>query len=61
MFGDYPAVSPSKARELRDAARTNLADGLDPSETKQDEELRRREASGQTFEKLGAAFLTKQR
>ncbi len=61
VFGDYPAVSLSKARELRDAARTNLADGLDPSELKQEEKLRRAEASGQTFEKLGAAFLTKQR
>lgn len=61
VFGDYPAVSLSKARELRDAARTNLADGLDPSELKQEEKLRRAEASGQTFEKIGAAFLAKQR
>ncbi len=61
VFGDYPAVSLSKARELRDAARTNLANGLDPSELKQEEKLRRAEASGQTFEKIGAAFLAKQR
>ena len=60
VFGDYPAVSLSKARELRDAARTNLANGLDPSELKQEEKLRRAEASGQTFEKIGAAFLAKQ-
>ncbi|WP_299829385.1 integrase arm-type DNA-binding domain-containing protein [uncultured Roseobacter sp.] len=61
VFGDYPAVGLSKARELRDAARTNLAAGLDPSELKQEEKLRRAEASGQTFEKIGAAFLAKQR
>ena len=60
VFGDYPAVSLSKARELRDAARTNLANGLDPSELKQEEKLRRAEASDQTFEKIGAAFLAKQ-
>ncbi|MEO9517769.1 MAG: integrase arm-type DNA-binding domain-containing protein [Paracoccaceae bacterium] len=60
-IGVYPAVSLQKARIARDEARSKIAQGLDPSEIKQEEKRIRREAKGQTFEKVGAAFLAKQR
>lgn len=61
VIGDYPAVSLAKARQARDVAKAQLADGVDPSEAKQEEKRLRLEAKGQTFEKIGAAFLAKQR
>lgn len=61
VIGDYPAVTLAKARQTRDIAKAQLADGMDPSEAKQEEKRLRLEAKGQTFEKLGEAFLAKQR
>jgi integrase len=61
VIGDYPAVTLAKARQARDVAKAQLADGMDPSEAKQEEKRLRLEAKGQTFEKLGEAFLAKQR
>lgn len=61
VIGDYPAVTLAKARQARDVAKAQLADGIDPSEAKQDEKRLRLEAKGQTFEKIGEAFLAKQR
>lgn len=61
VIGDYPAVSLAKARIARDTAKAQLADGLDPNESKQDEKRIRLEAKGQTFERIGEAFLDKQR
>lgn len=61
VIGDYPAVTLAKARIARDAAKAQLADGLDPNEVKQDEKRVRLEAKGQTFERIGASFLAKQR
>ncbi len=61
VMGNYPAVSLAQARQQRDAAKAQLADGIDPNEAKQEEKRVRLEAKGQTFEKLGAAFLDKQR
>ncbi|MDQ7069289.1 MAG: tyrosine-type recombinase/integrase [Rhodobacterales bacterium] len=61
VIGDYPAISLLQARQARDAARVELAAGGDPSETKQEEKRIRRESRGHTFEKVGAAFLDKQR
>ncbi|MEP6018213.1 MAG: integrase arm-type DNA-binding domain-containing protein [Paracoccaceae bacterium] len=60
-IGVYPAVSLQQARIARDEARSKIAQGLDPSEIKQEEKRIRQEAKGQTFEKVGAAFLAKQR
>lgn len=60
-IGAYPAISLLQARQARDAARAELATGGDPSETKQEEKRIRRESQGHTFEKIGAAFLDKQR
>jgi len=61
VIGDYPSVTLAKARQVRDLAKAQLAEGVDPSEAKQEEKRLRLEAKGQTFEKIGAAFLAKQR
>ena len=61
VIGDYPAVSLAQARKARDAAKALLAGGDDPNEVKQEDKRIRTEAKGQTFEKIGAAFLAKQR
>ena len=61
VIGDYPAVSLAKARQSRDLAKAQLADGIDPNEAKQEDRRVRLEAKGQTFEKIGSAFLAKQR
>lgn len=50
VFGDYPALSLQKARELREWARALLADGIDPKEQKREDEVQRRQALGNTFE-----------
>lgn len=60
-IGVYPDVSLAQARKAKDVARSNVAEGIDPSEAKQEEKRLRLEARGQTFEKIGAAFLEKQR
>ncbi|UYP66714.1 integrase arm-type DNA-binding domain-containing protein [Thalassobacter stenotrophicus] len=60
-IGVYPDVSLAQARKAKEAARANLAAGIDPSEAKQEEKRLRLEAKGQTFEKIGTAFLAKQR
>ena len=61
VFGDYPAISLLQARQARDAARVELAVGIDPNETKQEAIRSKRESQGHTFAKVGAAFLDKQR
>ena len=60
-IGIYPNISLAQARKSKDAARASVAAGIDPSEAKQEEKRIRKEANGQTFEKIGAAFLAKQR
>lgn len=60
VIGDYPAVTLAKARQVRDLAKVQLADGIDPSEAKQEEKRLRAEAKGQRFEKVSEAFLAKQ-
>lgn len=60
-IGGYPAVSLAQARQARDEAKSQLAEGVDPSEAKQEKKLIRLEVKGQTFEKIGAMFLEKQR
>ena len=61
MIGDYPSVTLAKARQARDVAKAQLTDGIDPGVAKQEEKRLRLEAKGQTFEKIGEAFLAKQR
>lgn len=60
-IGVYPDVSLAQARKAKEQARAQIAAGIDPSDAKQEEKHRRIELKGQTFEKLGAAFLDKQR
>lgn len=60
-IGAYPAVGLAQARQARDAARAQVAAGNDPSQTKQELKRQKRESQGHTFEKVGAAFLDKQR
>ena len=60
-IGAYPAITLAQARKTRDAARANVAAGIDPSEAKQVERRERRESQGHTFEKVGTSFLDKQR
>jgi len=43
-LGTYPSVSLEGARQLRDAARTLLADGKDPSQARREEKGRERAA-----------------
>ncbi|WP_183529537.1 tyrosine-type recombinase/integrase [Yoonia ponticola] len=61
VIGDYPAVTLAKARQARDMAKAQLADGIDPNEAKQEDKRIRLEAKGQTFAKIGETFLAKQR
>ena len=60
-IGVYPEVSLAQARRAKDEARAKLAAGIDPSEAKQEEKSQSREAKANTFEKIGSAFLSKQR
>jgi hypothetical protein len=60
-LGAYPAISLAQARMLKEEARAKIALGNDPSEAKQAAKLEVREAQSHTFEKIGDAFLEKQR
>jgi len=58
-LGVYPAVSLAKARQRRDKAREQLADGIDPSKAKRDDKQARAEAAAHTFEVVARTWLTK--
>ncbi len=60
-LGAYPAISLSQARKLKDQARADIAAGIDPSDAKQEAKRAARDAREQSFAKIGAAFLDKQR
>ena len=55
-LGVYPAVSLAKARQRRDKAREQLADGTDPSEAKRDDKRVKAVASANTFELVAREF-----
>jgi integrase len=59
-IGVYPDVSLAQARKAKEEARAMVAAGEDPSEAKQEDKRVRLEAKGQTFAKVGEAFLEKQ-
>jgi integrase len=59
-IGAYPDISLAQARKIKSEARAQVAVGIDPSEAKQEAKAQAREAHGNTFEKIGAAFLSKQ-
>lgn len=58
-LGVYPAVSLAKARKRRDEARELLADGIDPSQAKQDAKNSQNSAAAHTFEKVALEWLNK--
>ena len=58
-LGVYPAVSLAKARKRREAARELLADGIDPSQAKQDDKRTKISTAAQTFEVVARQWLAK--
>ncbi|MBI4996777.1 MAG: tyrosine-type recombinase/integrase [Rhodocyclales bacterium] len=55
-FGLWPAVSLDEARKKHLAARTKLADGINPSHQKQIEKLERVDSNRNTFEHVGKTW-----
>ena len=49
-FGSYPEVSLKKARDKRDKAREELADGLDPSQLRKTNQLISEQQAANSFE-----------
>ncbi len=60
-LGTYPAISLSEARGKRDAARSVLAKGTDPSHAKRREDRERREGAANTFTALADEYCQKRR
>lgn len=58
-FGVYPEQSLSDAREARDAARKQVAKGVDPSEARREAKAARRTAAENTFEAVAREWLEK--
>ena len=58
-LGTYPEVSLLKARQRREKAREQLADGIDPSAAKQEKKANQRAASANTFEVVAREWLEK--
>lgn len=58
-LGVYPAVSLAKARKRREEARELLADGIDPSQAKQEDKRTKILEAAQTFEVVALQWLAK--
>jgi integrase len=58
-LGVYPEVTLAKARQRRDKARAQLADGLDPSAAKREEKHVKATAAANTFEVVARDWLVK--
>lgn len=56
-IGVYPAVSLAQARKARDAAKAQLAQGIDPSTAKRKEKADRAAEASNTFEAVALAWL----
>ncbi len=56
-IGVYPAVSLAQARKARDAAKAQLAQGIDPSTAKRKEKAARAADAANTFEAVALAWL----
>ena len=56
-LGVYPSVSLAKARQRREKAREQLADGIDPGVAKQEEKQTQSDLSKNTFEAVARAWL----
>jgi integrase len=59
-IGTYPNVSLAQARKAKELARAQVADNVDPSRDKKEQQRIRREVTEQTFAKVGEAFYEKQ-
>jgi integrase len=60
-IGSYPEISLSKARQLRDEARSLIATGKDPSQEKQRAKARSRIQAANTFNAIALEFCAKRR
>lgn len=60
-LGAYPEISLKEARELRDAARSNLAKGVDPAEQKQRDKRAALISAANSFEAVAKAYIAKNR
>ncbi len=60
-IGVYPEVGIKKARALRDEARKQLADGVDPSDIKRAEKASAKELAANSFELIGHEWHSKQK
>lgn len=58
-LGAYPDVPLAKARERRDEARRQLADGIDPAAAKKARKELKREAAENSFEVIGREWFAK--
>jgi integrase len=58
-LGSYPEVSLKTARERRDAAREQLANGVDPGRKKQQDKVASRIGAANTFAAVADAFIAK--
>jgi hypothetical protein len=58
-LGVYPAVSLAKARQRRDKAREQLADGVDPGMAQREEKRAKVDAAASTFEAVSREWLAK--
>lgn len=58
-FGAYPEVSLKQARDLRDEARADLANGIDPAEKKQREKQAAHTNAENTFSTVAKTFIEK--
>lgn len=56
VIGDYAAVSLAKARQVRDMAKAQLADGIDPNKAKQEDKRIRLEPRDRPLPRLVKRF-----
>jgi integrase len=59
-LGSYPAVGPKKAREARDAAKSQKSDGHDPVQVRKIEKLKATRPGGDTFKAVALDWYGKQ-
>lgn len=60
-LGAYPDLSLKEARELRDAARNRIAQGIDPAEQKQRDKRAAKISAANSFEAVAKAYIAKNR
>lgn len=58
-LGAYPAISLIQAREAREEARRQIAQGCDPNEEKRDRQLKAKESNECTFSKVAEKYIIK--